>query len=420
MLEPRSHGLWQHSAPEAPRTEALSGEVATDVAIIGGGFTGLSSALHLAEAGARVVVLEAAEIGFGGSGRNMGLVNAGMWIMPDRACDALGPEHGERVLDVLGRAPSLVFDLIARHGIACEAVRNGTLHLAAGRAGIRELEARCEQWSRRGAPVRMLTAAETASAVGTTRYRAALRDDRAGTIQPLAYARGLARAAAQAGARIFTRSAVTTVERVDGKWRLGAAAGGVRSDWVIAGTNAYSDGLFPALREEFVPLPYFLCATRPLGDNTRRMILPDREGAWDTGISVASFRTDAAGRLIFGSVGAFGGAAGAVHRAHARRALARLFPVLGPVEFEFEWHGQIAKTRDNLPRYHELAPQVLSFNGYNGRGIGPGTMFGKILAGRIVGPPKDLPLPPTPPDLVPFRALRAAAFELGSALIHVV
>lgn len=412
--------LWRHSAPAAPETERLTGEVAADVAIIGAGFTGLSSALHLAQAGARAVVLEAREIGFGGSGRNMGLVNAGMWVMPDEVVAGLGAEHGERLLDVLGRAPSLVFEIVEKHKIPCEAVRHGTLHLAVGKAGIKELEQRCAQWSRRGAPVSLVDGAATASAVGTVRYPMALRDGRAGTIQPLAYARGLARAALAAGARIFAGTEVAAAERRNGKWRLAAASGAVTADWVIVGTNAYSGRLWPGLQAEFVPLAYYLCATKPLSDNIRQTILPHREGAWDTGMNVASFRKDDAGRLVFGSVGRLTSAAAGVHRSYARRQLARLFPMLGSTEFEFEWDGTIAMTRDHLPHYHELAPQVLSFNGYNGRGIGTGTMFGRILATRIAGSAKDLPLPVTPPDQVPFRGLRAAAYEHGATLMHLV
>jgi glycine/D-amino acid oxidase-like deaminating enzyme len=214
--------------------------------VIGGGFTGLSSALQLAAKGAKVSLLEAADIGYGGSGRNAGLVNAGMWTLPDDICSTLGPELGEQLLDVLGNAPGLVFELIEKHRLKCEAVRNGTLQLAVGAAGMREIERRTEQWRRRGAPVRMMDAAETAKAVGADIYQGAMRDERAATMQPLAYARELARAALAEGAAIFTRSEVLSAERTGKRWRLRTSAGCLTSDWVIVGTNAYSGNLCPA------------------------------------------------------------------------------------------------------------------------------------------------------------------------------
>src|SRR5690606_37269308 len=154
------------TAPPAPETSALSGAIETDVAIIGGGFTGLSAALHLAAQGARVAVLEANKIGHGGSGRNVGLVNAGMWVEPDVLLSTLGEPYGERLLDLLGAAPAMVSDLIKRHGIECEPQRAGTLHCAVGAAGLRELERRAAQWAAHGAPVRLLNAAEAAEKLG--------------------------------------------------------------------------------------------------------------------------------------------------------------------------------------------------------------------------------------------------------------
>src|SRR5690606_7013225 len=206
--DPRSHGLWEKTAPPAPATAALAGERKAEVAVVGGGYTGLSAALHLADAGVGVVLLEAAEIGFGGAGRNVGLVNAGMWVKPDILVATLGPAKGEPLLELLGDGPRRVFELIEKHGIACEATRNGTLHCAVGKAGLKELEEREAQWQRRGAPVELLSAAEAAAKIGTAAYAGALLDHRAGTVQPLAYARGLARAALAAGATIHTGSPV--------------------------------------------------------------------------------------------------------------------------------------------------------------------------------------------------------------------
>ena len=221
---------------------------------------------------------------------------------------------------------------------------------------------------------------------------------RAGTIQPLAYARGLARAALGAGAEIHTQSPVRAAERIGAKWRLRTERGSVLADHVIVATDAYGEGTpWPQPRREQVRLPYFNFATAPLSPEARAAILPGREGCWDTKTILSSFRYDRDGRLVFGSVGALRNAGLSVHRAWVRRSLKRLFPRIGDIAFEHQWYGMIGMTSDALPRFHRLAENVLTFCGYNGRGIGPGTVFGRTLADHILGriAEKDLPLPLT-------------------------
>jgi glycine/D-amino acid oxidase-like deaminating enzyme len=415
-----THGLWEATATGAPSTSRLRGQLTADVAVIGGGITGLSTALHLAEQGAKVIVAESYRIGFGGSGRNVGLVNPGMWVKPDDICAELGDEDGERLINTLGAAPSLVFDIISRHQIDCEAVRNGTLHCAVGEAGLREIEDREAQWRRRGAPVRLLDAGETARRTGSTAFAGSLLDDRAGTIQPLSYVRGLGRAAETAGAQIFANTTVDSVERVGNRWKLGTQGGSITADWVITATNAYSGSLWPALQNEIIPLFYFQCATAPLPAELRRVILANREGLICTRTVITSLRTDAAGRLIFGSLGALRNIGSAVHAAYAKRSIERMFPALRDVQFEYEWFGKIAMTASHLPRYHELDRQVIGCHGYNGRGIGTGTVFGKMMAGRILNPNQELPLKSTLPQRVSMRRLRAGYYEAGSVLAHLL
>lgn len=422
--DPRSHGLWQASAPPAPVTQVLTTTLHADVVVVGAGYTGLSAALHLAQRGARVVVLEAQEVGFGGSGRNVGLVNAGMWVMPSALPDELGETLGNRLLSQLGSAPSLVFELIERHGMDCEPQRSGTLHCAPDAAGLRGLHERARQWQALGAPVRVLSQAETAQKTGTDAYLGALLDLRAGTVQPLAYARGLAHAALAAGALLHTRTAVTAVHDESSHWRIDTAGGGVvHAPWVIVATNAYSraDGPWAALQAELVRLPYFNMATAPLPQALLGRILPERQGAWDTRQVLTSFRLDRQGRLVLGSVGALRGMGLPIHRSWGRRALAKLFPPLRNVPFEHEWYGQIGMTANALPRFHPLARNTVAFCGYNGRGIAPGTVLGRELARLVMGEitAADLSLPTT--DTVPVRlkAARETFYEIGAQLSHV-
>ncbi|CAN7560286.1 FAD-binding oxidoreductase [Rhizobium rhizogenes] len=420
LNNPRSHGLWEKTAPAGPVTSALAGDITADVVIVGGGYTGLSAALHLAEAGQSAVVLEAVEIGFGGAGRNVGLINGGMWVMPDDIPGVLGPVHGERALDLLGGAPLLVREIVERHEIACEIEKNGTLHLAVGADGLKELQERHRQWTARGAPVQLLSAEETARRVGSSAYAGSLFDPRAGTIQPLAYARGLAHAAIRAGTKIFTGSAVIATERQGDGWKVSTAHGSVSAKWIVVATDAYSTGPWEQVRTEQVHLPYFNFATVPLGDNVRKSILPGREGCWDTKEILSSFRMDQAGRLVIGSIGALRNTGLAVHRSWARRSLKKLFPHLGEIAFESEWYGKIGMTDDAVPRFHKFAENVIGFSGYNGRGIAPGTVFGKTIAHHILGDisEAELPLPLSAPKDPSFRAAKELYYEAGAQIAH--
>lgn len=419
-LSLNTHGLWETSAPAAPKTVTLTGDMQAPVCIIGGGYTGISTALHLAKKGIKAIVLEAREIGFGGAGRNVGLVNAGMWVMPEELPNVLGAVHGERLLSLLGDAPASVFEIVKTYGIDCQLETNGTLHCAADAKGLEELKQREAQWQKRGAPVRLLSREETAQKIGSKAYSGALLDLRAGTIQPLAYVRGLAKAALNEGAVICTHSPASKVEAAGSQWRVDTPQGAVTADWVIMATDAYTAGPWEIITKEQVHLPYFNCATTPLPDDVRATILPEKHGAWDTKEVLSSFRMDAHGRLIFGSVGALRGAGTPIHTGWAKRALHKLFPQLGDITFEAEWYGQIGMTDNNLPRFHQFAPNVIGISGYNGRGIAPGTVMGRVLAGLVAGETHtdDLPLPVTAPAAATMRRLKELFYEAGAQAVH--
>lgn len=418
--DPRSHGLWEKTAPAAPQTRPLDGAVTTEVAIIGAGYTGLSTALHLAERGISSVVLEAAEIGFGGSGRNVGLVNAGMWVMPEDLIATLGQDYGNRLLDFLGAGPAYVWEMVHRHAIDCEANPVGTLHAGVGKKGVAELTERARQWQKRGAPVDLLDKSEAAAMLGTSFYAGALLDRRAGTIQPLAYARGLARAATALGVAIHTQSPATALTRSANGWLVRTPNGSVSAKQVVLATDAYTRLLPQNIARQQVTLPYFNMATQPLAPDVAKSILPGRQGVWDTKEVLLSYRFDAMNRLVFGSVGALRNSGVAVHRAWAKRALRKLYPQITELRFEQEWFGNIGMTSDNLPRFHQLDDGIYSFCGYNGRGIAPGTVFGRAMAGLLSGDiaAAALPLPLSQPEPAALRGLRSAYYEAGAQLVH--
>ena len=405
--------LWDASAEEAAVSSPMEGGLDTDLAIVGGGFTGLSTALHAAERGIACQVLEARQIGYGGSGRNVGLVNAGLWLPPQDVRDRLGEKRGAALIKVLGDAPSYVQSLIERHQIRCEATRTGTIHAAHAPKGYEDLARRAEEWRRLGAPVDLLSREQAAVMIGSERFYGGLVDHRAGTINPMGYVRGLARAAQNAGARVATGVTARKLRRDGKRWIVETDRGSVRAKSVVLGTNAYSDDLWPGLRRTFTVIHFFQLATVPLGERARS-ILKGGQGLWDTGPIMFSLRRDAFGRLIIGSMGTVLGGITGLSRRWAARNLRRLFPDLGRVEFEHSWHGQIAMTPDHLPRIHRLAEGLYTPIGYNGRGITPGTIFGKAMAELLAGGKEDdLPLPISEPKPLPAAPVMSRLYNMA-------
>lgn len=414
-------GLWAQSSAEAVQAPPMSGDVGADLVVIGGGFTGVSAALHAAQAGAEVRLLEACEIGHGGSGRNVGLVNAGLWSPPDEIRAHMGQAAGDRLIAALAGAPELVFSLIGQHGIACEPVRAGTLHCAHSAAGMADLRRRFTQLRDSGAPVELLPRDDAVRRIGSEAYHGALFDPRAGTVQPLAYAQGLARAAGTAGAALHGQSPALRVRREAGLWHVDTPGGTVRAKALLLATNAYHFGCAGLPAPSYTPVHFFQLATAPLPETLRAQILPGGEGGWDTGLIMTSFRMDAAGRLVIGAMGDLGHAGGGLHRGWAGRALARLFPALSGQALEQAWCGRIAMTADHLPKVVRPGEGALSVFGYSGRGIAPGTLFGRALAHALLsGDESGLPVPVRDTYGERFTGLRQAVFETGAVLRHLV
>lgn len=406
--------LWDRTSEEVESEGAPITEEVIDVAIVGGGYTGLSTALHSAQKGLSAHVIEARHIGYGGSGRNAGLVNAAAWLPPTKVRKALGPTYGERFLRRFSDGPFIVFGLIEKYQIRCEATRTGTIHAAHASSGLVDLKSRYEEWKRMGEPVDLLTAEEVTDLVGAKVFHGGLLDHRAGTINPMGYCRGLARAATAAGAKITTGLKVTSLEQDSQTWRVHTPQGALRARAVVLGTNAYTDALWPGLNCEYSTINYLQLATSPLGADAAH-ILPGRQGVWDTGKIMFSLRRDGQDRLVIGTMGRVLGTKNkGVTRRWAMKRLEQLFPELGRIQFEDAWHGQIAMTPEHLPRVHQLAPGLWTAIGYNGRGIITGTLFGIAIADLLTGmDPSDLPIPLSEMSEAPYATWASRFYDLA-------
>ncbi len=386
--------LSDRSAPPSVYTRAAPGRLPSppfdascrvQVAVIGAGFTGISAALHLAQAGAQVAVLEAKEVGWGASGRAFGQVVPYLKISEAAVLRHYGPEHGAAMIEAVAHGPDLVFGLIERHRIACWPVRTGLIFAAHAPAGRRALERRAAWWQQRNAPVEMLDAARCAEAIGSTLYRDALIDRRGGHLNPFAYVRGLAGAAVAAGAAIHEYTPVQGISRSDALWRLRTERGEVTAQSVIIATNAYTAALWPGLSESIIPVRGHGFVSAPLSDNLRRSILPGRQSLTDTRRLFSAVRMLPDGRLHASAHGPIGGPERPVDWRRANQRVMRLFPHLPPLTWEQGWSGFVAMTPDHVPRLHELAPGLFAGLGYNGRGIAAATMMGRDLAALAGG-----------------------------------
>ena len=411
--------LWNDTLENRFESSELKDNIAADVVIIGGGFTGLSAALHMSQQGVSVCVLEANTIGFGGSGRNVGYVNAGLWTPPDEVEAKLGREIGIRLNSILADGPQTVFDLIERHQIQCGATRLATMHFSETASGVKDLKRRYEQHISRGAPIKLLNHEETAKRTGSQKLLGALWDPRAGTIQPLAYAQGLAKASYNAGAQVYEHSAAQSVSHDGNNWIVKTSNGSVTANRMVQATNAY--GTEQIYQNEFIPMHYFQMATAPLSNQLRKHILPGGEGCWDCATVMTSFRLDPEGRMLIGAIGNLEDFGASTHQAWAKRKLDSLFPELSQLNFERAWSGRIALTSDHLPKVVRIGPNAVSIFGYSGRGISPGTVFGKCAAEwAISGDEAKFPIELTDVHNETFKRSKSYFYEIGATFKHLI
>ena len=410
------NSLWAATAPPDPGDPRLEGQHAADVCVIGGGFTGLSTALHIAESGANVILVEAAEPGFGASGRNGGQVIPGFKLDPDDVVRRFGSERGEKLVEFSGQAPDMVFDLIRRHRIDCHARQGQWIHAVHSNAALAEEEGRVRQWRARGADVEMLDRDETQALIGSNRYVASALDRRGGWVQPLAYARGLARAARAAGANLYASSPATGIVQNSVGWRVTTASGSVDAAQVFLCTNAYTEGLWPRLARSLIPVVSYQIATEPLSDELRQVIMPKGHCGSDTHRILKYFCIDPEGRLVMGGRGRFVANPGPDSFRHIVKSIERFFPQASKVKLQYYWSGRVAITMGHFPHIFDLGPGLYAGGGYMGRGVAMATAMGGVLA-RCAGGADvaSLPFQPVAPKPIPFHALRRPGIEIAVA-----
>jgi glycine/D-amino acid oxidase-like deaminating enzyme len=375
--------FWAASAAAAPPTTLLEDDRETTVVVIGAGFTGLSTALHLAERGVACVVLEASEIGGGASGRNNGQVIPTL-SRPDPSAMAAkyGKERGERLASLVRDSAQTVFDIVRRHGIDCDAEQSGWIQPAHSPGRVKAVaEKRWREWGALGAPVELLNRKQVTELTGSDAWYGGWLNHTGGHINPLGLARGLAKAAIAKGATVYTGSPATGLSRrPDGRWIVRTSRGSLTAERVVIATNAYSDDLWPGLKRTIVPVFSFQMATRPVSDNVRGTLIPGRQAVSDTHGDLHFMRWTADNRLVTG--GAMLSRIDLERRlqAHVGRRLQGLFPQMGEVTFDYVWAGYLAMTPDYFPRLHQLADGVATWIGCNGRGVALGTAMGVELA----------------------------------------
>jgi glycine/D-amino acid oxidase-like deaminating enzyme len=385
--------LYRDTAGPAESPSPLDAEQRADVVVVGAGFTGLSTALHLAEKGARVAVLDAHEAGYGASGRNGGQVNPGLKYDPDIVERDFGPDLGRRMNALAGAAPQFVFDLIERLGLRCEARRHGTLRAASHENHAARVRETVEQWRRRNAPVELLEGDALLRATGTAQYRAAMWDRRGGDLNPLLYARGLGAAAVRAGARLYCGTRASRMARTGDAWRVETATGAVTAAHVVLATNGYTDDLWPGLRRTIVPVFGAIAASAPLPQDVAARVMPSRAVLYESGAITVYYRVDLAQRLLIGGRGPMREIDSTKTIGHLLAYADKLWPSLRGLAWPYAWGGRLAMTRDAYPHIHEPAPGVLMCLGYNGRGVAMATAMGAQLANRISNPSGSFDMP---------------------------
>lgn len=389
------------SAPPAPLSEPLEGSLKVDVALVGAGFSGAIAALMLARRGVSVALIEAAEVGHGGSGRNHGQCIPVFGYLDEKIL----PPEGFALLRDSGRR---VFEIIEELGIACEPVQKGWLNAAHDAAGLERARAAHAKYAGLGKAGAFLGPDEVEALSGVRGYLGGWVHRDGGHLNPLAYVRGLAGAAQAAGAALHVRTPLTAISRQGGRWLLKTPRGDISARAVGLTVNAYGDAAIPPrLRRSLVPMRSYAIASAPLKSDQRRAVLPGGVNFSDTRRDPMFFRVDASGRIITGGlVELRRGRLGGPTVAQAGRRLARLYPELEGLGFTHHWSGMVGISARQRPAIFEINEGLWALAGYSGRGVPTTMALGRALAATLVDRAEGARLwPHDAPARIPAAAL---------------
>lgn len=372
------------TASTLPEFAPLRGQTRADVCVVGAGYTGLSAALHLAEAGFDVVLLEAQRVGFGASGRNGGQLGSGQRMEQTALERLVGADDAAHLWRLAEEAKDLVKSLVARHGIDCY-LKPGVAHACFSAREMAQEHAYADHLAKQYGydQIEKLDAEGFATLCPSPAYHGGTLDMGAAHLHPLSYALGLARAASAAGVRIHEGSAVHQITR-GSKLRVATDAGAVEADHLILACNGYLGGLDRKVAARVMPINNFIVATEPLGDDVVRVLTRDVAVA-DTKFVVNYFRLSHDKRLLFGGGESYGYRFPKDIRATVRKPMLEIFPHLQDVALEYAWGGTLAITMRRMPYLARLAPNILTASGYSGHGVGTATHAGRLMAEAVRG-----------------------------------
>ena len=371
------------SANPSPKRPPLTGDQGFDVCIVGAGYSGLSAGLHLAEKGYNVAIVEGAQVGWGASGRNGGQIvnglNASLQVIEKR----YGKDVANFVAGLVMEGGGIIRDVVDKYDIKCD-LKHGNVFVGLTSAHVRELETRLKLWQGHGIDSQeMLSKEQVREHVGSDLYEGGMIDHKGGHMHPLNLALGEAAAFEHNGGTIFEHSPVVSVDTEAARPSIQTATGKITCKTLILCGNAYLGEVVPTLSWRVMPVSTQVMATKPLGEEQARSLIPTDVCVEDVRYILDYFRLSADNRLLFGGGTVYGGSDPANIEKKLRRNLDKVFPQLKGVEIEYAWSGNLALSFSRVPQMGRIGSNTYFAHGYSGHGVTGSHTFGRIIAEAV-------------------------------------